>query len=103
MVVPISIIMSETLSFTPAAIVAKTGDEYQSLIDCCLAGEEAAYGVLYSRLSGMIYRLAYGLLQNREDAEEVLQDSFEYAFRTLHRFDGRKAAFKTWEKEEKIR
>ncbi|MBP8001106.1 MAG: RNA polymerase sigma factor [Chloroflexi bacterium] len=88
--------MSETLSFTPAAIVAKTGDEYQSLIDCCLAGEEAAYGVLYSRLSGMIYRLAYGLLQNREDAEEVLQDSFEYAFRTLHRFDGRKAAFKTW-------
>ena len=31
----------------------------------------------------MVYRLAFGLLQNKEDAEEVLQDSFEYAFRKL--------------------
>ena len=37
-----------------------------------------------------------GLLQNKEDAEEVLQDAFEYAFRRLDHFDPRKASLKTW-------
>lgn len=88
--------MSDTLIFTPTQSTGRPGDEFQPVIDRCLAGEEAAYGLLYQRLSPLIYRLNYGLLQNREDAEEVLQDSFEYAFRNLHRFDSRKAAFKTW-------
>lgn len=71
-------------------------DETERLIARCLAGEEVAYIALYNQFAGMVYRLAYGLLQNREDAEEVLQDSFEYAFRSLAQFDGRKSAFKTW-------
>jgi RNA polymerase sigma-70 factor (ECF subfamily) len=87
--------MSETFVLTPTKL-RESEDEFQPLIDCCLAGDESMYGVLYGKLSGMIYRLTYGLLQNKEDAEEVLQDSFEYAFRNLHRFDGRKSAFKTW-------
>ena len=66
------------------------------LIERCLAGDEAAYATLYERHSGLVYRLAYGLLQNREDAEEVLQDSFEYAFRKLANYDERKSAFTTW-------
>ncbi len=88
--------MNESFVLGPTTTLIEEGDEFQPLIDRCLGGEEAAYGLLYGRLSGMIYRLCYGLLQHREDAEEVLQDSFEYAFRNLHRFDGRRAAFKTW-------
>ncbi len=70
--------------------------ETDALIACCLAGEEPAYVALYDHHSGMVYRLAYSLLQNQQDAEEVLQDSFEYAFRRLDQFDARKSAFKTW-------
>ena len=71
-------------------------DETQLLIMRCLAGEQPAYVALYDQFSGVIYRLAYSLLQHREDAEEVLQDSFEYAFRRLDHYDPRKSAFKTW-------
>jgi RNA polymerase sigma-70 factor (ECF subfamily) len=71
-------------------------DATQELIARCLAGEQAAYVALYDQYSGVIYRLAYSLLQHQEDAEEVLQDSFEYAFRRLDHFDPRKSAFKTW-------
>lgn len=72
-------------------------DEIQSyLIKRCLSGDEAAYHALYSRHAAQIYRLAYGLLQNKEDAEEVLQDSFEYAFRKLASYDSSKSAFSTW-------
>jgi RNA polymerase sigma-70 factor (ECF subfamily) len=71
-------------------------DETGALIGRCLAGEQAAYVALYDLYSGMAYRLAYSLLLDRGDAEEVLQDSFEYAFRRLDHFDPRKSAFKTW-------
>lgn len=73
-----------------------SADETQLLIRRCLAGEQSAYIALYDQYSGVIYRLAYSLLQHREDAEEVLQDSFEYAFRQLDHYDSRKSAFKTW-------
>lgn len=72
------------------------GDETDALIARCLAGEQRAYVELYDYYSGLIYRLSYSLLGDREDAEEVLQDSFEYAFRRLDHFDARKSAFKTW-------
>ncbi len=80
------------------AITADGGpsDETAALIARCLAGEQRAYVELYDFYSGLIYRLSYSLLGDREDAEEVLQDSFEYAFRRLDHFDPRKSAFKTW-------
>lgn len=72
------------------------GEEPLAILERCLAGDEAAYALLYRHYASYIYRLAYGLLQHREDAEEVLQDSFEYAFRRLAHYDPQKAAFKTW-------
>ncbi len=62
----------------------------------CLAGEESAYLTVYNQYAATIYRLCMSLLQHQEDAEEVMQDSFEYAFRKLHKYDARKAGFKTW-------
>ena len=70
--------------------------EENGLIARCLAGEEAAYVALYNRYARYVYRLAFNLLQHREDAEEVLQDTFEYAFRRLAKYDANKASFKTW-------
>jgi RNA polymerase sigma-70 factor (ECF subfamily) len=78
----------------PAASVSSP--DHDQLLNRCLAGEESAYVAVYNEYAGQIYRLCYSLLQNQEDAEEVLQDAFEYAFRKLDRFDSRKASFKTW-------
>lgn len=88
---------SQLLSWldVPAA-EAPPDDESAAIIGRCLSGEQAAYADLYTHYSGMVYRLAYSLLQDGGDAEEVLQDSFEYAFRRLDHFDPRKSAFKTW-------
>lgn len=89
--------MTEQLTLKWGNLATKPApDETQALVNRCLAGDETAYVSLYNQCSGMIYRLAYGLLQNKEDAEEVLQDSFEYAFRRLDHFDPRKSAFTTW-------
>jgi RNA polymerase sigma-70 factor (ECF subfamily) len=68
----------------------------QTLIARCLAGDETAYADLYGVYAGDAYRLVYGLLGHREDAEEVVQDTFVYAMRNLRRYDPKKASFRTW-------
>ena len=86
-----------SLAWDPADVSSAVRDEELSfLIQRCLSGDEAAYVILYERHASLLYRLAYSLLQNREDAEEVLQDSFEYAFRKLANYDDRKSAFSSW-------
>lgn len=87
---------STALNWHEAGTTLPPADDTQTLIGRCLAGEQAAYIALYEQYSGVIFRLAFSLLQHEQDAEEVLQDSFEYAFRRLDQYDRNKSAFKTW-------
>jgi RNA polymerase sigma-70 factor (ECF subfamily) len=73
-----------------------SSDDAQDLISRCLAGDQAAYAALYRVYAGDVYRLVYGLLSHREDAEEVVQDTFTYAMQNLRRYDREKAGFRTW-------
>lgn len=88
--------MSGSISQAAYTAVPAQQSEHDQLLRLCLAGEEAALVTVYNQYAGQIFRLCYSLLQDRLDAEEVLQDAFEYAFRRLERFDSRKASFKTW-------
>lgn len=91
--------MSKQIALTWAethATAKYADDEMRTLIRRCLSGDDSAYITLYNQNSGRIYRLAYSLLRNQEDAEEVLQDSFEYAFRKLANYNPQKSAFTTW-------
>lgn len=50
-------------------------------------GNQEALHELYTRLSGNVYALALNLLHSREEAEEVLQDTFLKIYRSAHTFD----------------
>jgi len=76
--------------------VRPTGDDLQNLLAHGARGEESACAALYHAFSPGILRLAVGLLNDLEDAEEVTQDTFVYAFRNLARYDSTKSAFNTW-------
>ena len=49
-------------------------------------GDEAALAELYARLGGPVHALAWRLLGDREEAQEVLQDTFERLFRCAHQY-----------------
>jgi len=66
------------------------------LIQRCLTGDARACADLYQRWCGSVYRLAYGILRQEQDAEEVTQDVFVYAFKRLATYDPAKSAFRTW-------
>lgn len=62
----------------------------------CLTGQQSAYTDLYQLLATGVYRLCYGIVLNEQDAEDVVQETFVYAFKNLSRYDATKSAFKTW-------
>ena len=66
------------------------------LITRARQGDEGAMATLYARHAPALYRLAYGLLRNQEDAEEVVQDALAYCLGRLERYDARRSALKTW-------
>jgi RNA polymerase sigma-70 factor (ECF subfamily) len=61
-----------------------------------IAGDEAAQRALYDLHHAAAFRLAYLLLQDSCDAEEVVQDAFVYVFRSLHRYDSERGSFWAW-------
>ncbi|TDI69945.1 MAG: sigma-70 family RNA polymerase sigma factor [Bacteroidetes bacterium] len=67
----------------------------RELIDQIRAGRVAAYRTLVDSYRDYVYTIAYRILGNREDAEEVAQDSFVKAFKGLNAFQGQ-AKFSTW-------
>jgi RNA polymerase sigma-70 factor (ECF subfamily) len=56
------------------------------LIEDCRKGNRKAQFRLYEQYSIAMYNLAYRILNNREDAEDILQEAFVECFRNLDSF-----------------
>src|SRR5499427_7210195 len=59
------------------------------------SGDTDAFRKLVERHSRSLFRLAYRMTGNQQDAEDVVQDSFLKAYKQLGKFDER-ASFGTW-------
>jgi RNA polymerase sigma-70 factor (ECF subfamily) len=66
-----------------------------ALIQRILQGEAPLFAELVERYQSYVFTLAFRFTGNREDAEEVAQDSFVKAYRSLADFRG-EAKFSTW-------
>ena len=66
-----------------------------SLVTRAQAGDMDAFRVLVERHTRSVFRLAFRLTGNEQDADEVVQESLIKAYRQLHRFESR-ASFSTW-------
>jgi len=64
-------------------------------VERTLAGDRDAYRVLVERHSRTVYRMAYRIMGNAHDAEDVVQESFLRAYQKLKQFAGN-ANFGTW-------
>ena len=67
----------------------------KALVERARKGDEAAFDALVERHAARAYRVAYGILGNREDSEEVAQDVFVRIHRSLKEFRG-DSEFTTW-------
>lgn len=72
-----------------------TKDEEFALIERVLAGDTDAFEPLVTEHQNMVYRLAYRMVGNEQDAWDVSQDTFLKAFNALSSFRG-ESRFSTW-------
>src|SRR5438270_13481403 len=77
------------------AVESLTSIDESQLVAQSRAGGTAAFNELVRRYERKIFRLAQHITQNREDAEDVLQETFLKAYEHLDQFKG-DAKFYTW-------
>ena len=71
----------------------KTRDE--ALLKAFRSGDDTAFDGLIGLYSAKLYKVAYAILGSRQDAEEVVQDTFLRAYRALQAFRG-DSSLETW-------
>jgi RNA polymerase sigma-70 factor, ECF subfamily len=72
---------------------ARSSDE---LLQQARAGSEEALRLLYENHRLRVLRLAYSLLGDADEAEDIAQDVMVYALTHLDRYDAARGAFATW-------
>src|SRR5262249_24852660 len=80
------------------AIQPKIGEPVSdelALVDAAKAGDVGAFEELIRRYDRNVFRIAQHITQNREDAEDVVQDAFFKAYSNLGQFQGQ-SKFYTW-------
>ena len=80
------------------AIESKIGEPVSDesvLVGAARNGDVGAFEQLVRRYDRNVFRIAQHITQNREDAEDVVQDAFLKAFQNLGQFQGQ-SKFYTW-------
>lgn len=72
-----------------------TDQKEQIIIKNVVAGDAQAFAVLVNMYKDMAVLLAYNIVLNQEDAEEVAQDAFVRAYSSLYSFKAG-SKFSTW-------
>jgi RNA polymerase sigma factor (sigma-70 family) len=72
-----------------------TGPEDMDIIARVLNGDHQAYSILVERYQNFVFTISLRYIKSREDAEEVAQDVFVKAYRSLADFKGA-SKFSTW-------
>jgi len=71
-----------------------TGDDLP-LVQRSLRGDQRAFEELITRYEAALYRLAWRMLGNEEEARDIVQETFLRVFRSLDTFD-QSRRFSTW-------
>jgi RNA polymerase sigma-70 factor (ECF subfamily) len=67
----------------------------EEVVERIRAGETSLYEILMRRYNQRLYRVAFSILRNDAEAEDVIQEAYVRAYQHLNQFAGA-AKFSTW-------
>ena len=70
-------------------------DIHGEIVEQCKAGSQSAQFMLYNLYKKAMFNVALRIVNDLDDAEDVLQESFISAFKNLNLFEGR-STFGAW-------
>lgn len=68
----------------------------KELVRAIVGRKQEAVAELYDRFSSMLMALAYRVLGNSQDAEEILQEAFLQVWNQAARYDPKRSSVSTW-------
>jgi RNA polymerase sigma-70 factor (ECF subfamily) len=71
-------------------------DQDSALLRRMADGDEAALGTLYDRWAERVHALAFWILKDADEAEDVVEETFWQVWRTAGSYDGKRSAGFTW-------
>lgn len=74
----------------------RAASELQELVTRVVGRDRAAFAELYRRTSAQLFGIALRILRQREEAEDVLQESFVAVWNRVGSFDPGKGSVMTW-------
>jgi RNA polymerase sigma-70 factor (ECF subfamily) len=82
------------LGVNPCEVPVKQPDTAEAeLVRLLQAGDEATFRRFIERYGPRIYRLVYGILRNRDDAEDIAQEVFTKVYFSINRFEARSSLY----------
>jgi RNA polymerase sigma-70 factor (ECF subfamily) len=85
----------DTQETTIASMDSLPGEGDMALVAAAKNGNGKAFEILFERHERKIFFIAHRITRTRQDAEDVVQQTFQKAFTHLRKFEGR-SAFSTW-------
>ncbi len=70
-------------------------EEEREVIKRAISGDQEAYSIILKRYRDAVFALVYRMVRNREEADDITQETFIRAFKALSRYTP-KYAFSTW-------
>ena len=86
--------MTDSRHEPPARSSARARDH--DLLQRVAEGDEAALAGLYDRWAARVRDVAHWILQDEDEADDVVEETFWQVWRTAGRYDWRRAAGSTW-------
>src|SRR5579862_2917644 len=82
------------LCVRPCEVPVKQPDTAEAeLVRLLQAGNETTFRKFMDRYAPRIYRLAYGILRNRDDAEDIAQEVFVKVYLSINKFEARSSLY----------
>jgi RNA polymerase sigma-70 factor (ECF subfamily) len=92
--IPTEAVNTNELCAWPREAPAKQhGANEVDLVARLQAGDEKAFREIVERFSSKIYRVCYGILRSREDADEIAQEVFAKVYFSIRGFGGRSSLY----------
>jgi RNA polymerase sigma-70 factor (ECF subfamily) len=73
----------------------RSASEEWAVVQRAIAGDPSSQDRLFTSHTARLYRTAFAVLRNKEDAEDAVQDGLSRAYTKLRSFQGR-SSFSTW-------
>jgi RNA polymerase sigma factor (sigma-70 family) len=90
------IVQAETIDSALSPIAQSEPDALRAILARVVARDNQALGELFDRTAGRLMSLANAIVRNRQDAEEVVCDTFTQVWNEAERFDSGRATVTGW-------